>query len=152
MKEFIRKKLKNSDLVILNKIVSLGSQIFRGELEWIYSSAHSNGPLVQGESIDFVGTPGHWGNPTLDPYSRALVFIGYIHHSEKLYQDSWTSFLPILSVDGVDYSLIPWRVEGDSPVPEDKRVHSPAALHVKPWMTVFKYEYIDQLIKEIQAE
>lgn len=142
----LRKKVATNDVLDLT-VENLGSQKYRAVVNRVLSNRFcALPPSVR--TLEFVGTPGNWGNPTLQDGQRALVFIRPING--RYYEDCWYSHLSLEVVDGRLLAIAAWHLNksGFSFGPKYLRESVVTPDPAKPWRTGFPLELIERHIHE----
>jgi len=120
---FLSGKVESRDLILLSVVGSPNSQVLRAKVERIYSARKGIDREHLGKEIEFVRSPGNWGDVALQVGERALVFISRI--SDKFYEDAWRGHLVVEEIKGNLFAIYQhkelWLCEG---VPEIIRAHS----------------------------
>ncbi|MFF2039102.1 hypothetical protein ACFVVX_01640 [Kitasatospora sp. NPDC058170] len=98
---FLQEKVERNDLIRVAITGSPAAQHFTAIVEEVYSARVFKAGV--GSEIRFVGKPTHWGQRSLAPGQRALLFISRI--SGRWYEDAWEGDLPIEEIDGSEYAL-----------------------------------------------
>jgi hypothetical protein len=148
---FLSGKVESRDLILLRVVGSPSPQVLRAKVERIYSARKGIDRKCLGKEIEFVRSPGNWGDVALEVGERALVFISGI--SDNLYEDAWRGHLIVEEVNGNLFAIYQhkelWLCEG---VPEIIRACSSQDAK-RPYATAIQFEalenYLIDLIEDI---
>jgi hypothetical protein len=99
---FLLNKVESYDLALVKIVGVPGPQVLRAFVEKIYTAKKGMSLNFLGKEIDFVSSPGHWGNVALNVGDRAIVFLKSI--TGQLYEDPWKGHLILEDIDGVTYA------------------------------------------------
>ena len=73
----------------------------------VYSCRFNGHYDYKAPTLEFVGSAGSWGNRTLQPGERTLVFVGCVH-SGRLYQRHMQGHLTLEDIDGQLCAIAHW--------------------------------------------
>jgi hypothetical protein len=150
---FLSGKVESRDLILLRVVGSPSPQALRAKLERIYSARKGIDRKCLGKEIEFVRSPGNWGDVALQVGERALVFIFGV--SYRFYEDAWRGHLIFEEINGNLFAICQhkelWLCEG---VPEVIRTCSNQDAK-RPYVTAIKFEvlekYLIDLIEDIDS-
>ena len=142
----LRKRIASRDVLDLT-VQDLGSQLYRGVVHRVLANRICRFPPRMTEIV-FVGTPGHWGNPTLEDGQRALVFFGRI--DDRYYEHGWQSHLTIEVFEDQLVAVAAWHLDksGFAFGPEYLRESAFVPDKSRPWRTAFPIALIERHISE----
>src|SRR5438128_2637566 len=107
---FLGEQLRAYDPLVVS-VAEVAGQGIRATIERVYSARFS-GPVqyAAGATLHFVGAPGSWGNVTLKPSERALVFVAYIASSKRHYQCPWHGHFSLEDAAAGPLAVANWRL------------------------------------------
>jgi hypothetical protein len=149
MKEakFLSGKVGSHDLIRVSVVGSQRPQLLRAVVRRIYSARRGVDPRCFGEEIEFVRSPGHWGDVVLTVGDEALLFVASI--SDQLYEDPWHGHMLIDDVDGDEYASFPSRelwLRDDIPV----SIRSSSRQDPKrPYATLIRLDVMEAYLGEL---
>ncbi|WP_437984114.1 hypothetical protein [Sorangium sp. So ce117] len=142
-----REKIRQYDALLM-RVQVCGAQQYTGFVEKVFSRRFE-GPKRYGDGLlEFVGSPGHWGQVTLKDGERAIVFVRYLTHSDRYYQDHWRGHLTI--VEGGDIAVANWPLLKEGGVWEPEYLRSAARLlePSNPGKVALPYKLLEQHLHE----
>ncbi|MNM75531.1 hypothetical protein D3C81_873220 [compost metagenome] len=104
---FLAEKVENYDLVLLHVVSSPRPQVLRATVERIYSARNGIDQGYIGKEIEFVRSPGNWGDAALEVGERALVFISIV--SDEFYEDAWRGHMIVEEIQGDLFAIYQHR-------------------------------------------
>ncbi|KAB8053541.1 hypothetical protein GCN74_25270 [Janthinobacterium sp. FT14W] len=104
---FLAEKVENHDLVLLHVVSSPRPQVLRATIQRIYSAKRGIDQRYIGKEIEFVRSPGNWGDVALEVGERALVFISMV--SDRFYEDTWRGHMIIEEIQGDLFAIYQHR-------------------------------------------
>jgi hypothetical protein len=120
---FLSRKVASQDIILVAVTGAPRPQVLRATVEQILSARKGVEADCLGGEIEFIQSPGHWGDPSLQPGDRALVFVSMI--SGNLYEDAWRGHMVIEEMEGENYAIFPlkelWHSED---IPDAIKKHS----------------------------
>ena len=142
----LRTKVASHDVLDLT-VQDLGSQRYRAVVNRVLSNRICRFPPEMTEVV-FVGTPGHWGNPTLGDGQRALVFLRRI--GDRYYEDHWHGHLDVEVFEDRLVAVAAWHLDksGLAFGPEYLRKSAFTPDKSLPWRTAFPMGLIERHISE----
>jgi hypothetical protein len=105
----LREKVSRCDAVLMTAR-SLGQQQYIGTVEEVYSRRFEGPARYDAGPLSFVGSTSAWGNVPLADGERALVFINYLPHSGRYYQDHWHGHFSLLERAGQLSAVANWHL------------------------------------------
>lgn len=93
--------------MIVRVLQESGPQRLRARIERVLSAGRAIAPDSGASEIDFVRSPGHMGDMTLDVGDRALVFMTRI--GGQLYEAPWRGHMVLEDIDGRTYAIFQTR-------------------------------------------
>ncbi|GGZ07600.1 hypothetical protein ACFFTM_03865 [Pseudoduganella plicata] len=138
---------------VLMTITAQGQQQYLGTVERVYSRRFEGPEAYASGTLRFVGAPGTWGNQTLADGERALVFVRWLPHSGRYYQDHWHGHFTIVEVNGVACAVANWHL-----LRSTERTWGPEWLRNaaflpdenKPWQVAIPFALLERhLIEEL---
>lgn len=100
---FLSGKIESRDLILLHVVSSPNPQVLRARVERIYSARKGIDQKCLGKEIEFVRSPGNWGDVALEVGERALVFISIV--SDKFYEDAWRGHMIVEEIKGKLFAI-----------------------------------------------
>lgn len=146
----LRKKLREHDAVLMS-VTDIGAQEYVGNVQKVYSRRFEGPTAYDAGPLSFVGSPGTFGTVTLKHNERALVFLRYIQHSGRYYQDPMRGHFTVTSRDGHDLAIANWALldaRGEQWEPEYLRKEAFILEPEKPWQVALPFSLLEQHLNE----
>ncbi|WP_155737651.1 hypothetical protein [Delftia acidovorans] len=105
--DFLVSKVKKHDVIVARVISSPEPQVLKAIVVEILSTQKGIDLSALGREIDFVCSPGTWGDAQLSIGDEAIIFISLI--SNRLYEDAWRGHMLIEDIEGEKYAIYPHR-------------------------------------------
>ena len=141
---FLSSKVKSRDLLLLHVLSSPSPQRLRAKVERVYSTRKGVDQKCLGKEIEFVRSPGNWGDVALVVGERALVFISSI--SNTFYEDAWHGHLIVEEGERGLFAVFPqkelWLCED---VPEIIRACSSQDVK-RSYATAIQFEILEKYL------
>jgi len=138
---------------VLMTVAAQGQQQYLGTVERVYSRRFEGPEPYASGPLRFVGAPGSWGNQTLADGERALVFVRWLPHSGRYYQEHWHGHFTIVEMNDVAYAVANWHL-----LQSTERTWGPGWLRdaaflpdeKKPWQVALPFALLERhLIEEL---
>lgn len=104
---FLEKKVLSYGVVLIDVVDSPRPQVLKARVEKVYSARHGVEHGFLSREIEFVCSPGTWGNVSLVVGERAILFISKTHN--VLYENSWRGHMVVEEIDAVQYAIFPHK-------------------------------------------
>lgn len=143
---FLAERLKSHDALLIDR-VKVEKQVVSARILHAYTAKHEGLTKYKIGSISFVGTPGSWGNPTLTDNDKALVFVGYLKHSERYYQHHWLAHFPIFDLNGQEFALVRWNLNGNNWWPTEFHEYCVTLDNNQPWEVAIPFTLFEKHLK-----
>lgn len=104
---FLADKVGNHDVVMVHVMSSPRPQVLRAKVGRIYSTGKGIDRSLLGAEIEFVRSPGNWGDVPLAVGDEALLFISKI--SNELYEDAWRGHMVVEEIGAERYAIFQHR-------------------------------------------
>lgn len=150
LNQLLRDKVAQGDAILMT-VSYLGQQRFVGRVEKVYSRRFEGPVKYDAGPLSFVGSTSAWGNRPLADGERALVFISYLAHSERYYQDHWHGHFSVVSIDGALYAVANWHLlQSEAPTWGPAYLRESAFLldSDKPWQVAMPYALLERHLAE----
>ena len=146
---FLSRKVESHDLILLHVVSSPSPQVLRAKVERIYSVRRGIDLKCLEKEIEFVRSPGSWGDVALEVGERALVFISIV--SDKYYEDAWRGHMIVEEKNGNLFAIYQhkelWLCED---VPEMIRACSEQDTK-RPFATAIRFEVLEDYLIDLIA-
>ena len=103
-KPFLAEKVIGQAVLLLAITDAPRAQVLVGRVEKLYSMGGVFSASPVGTDIEFVRSPGHWGDVPLEPKQRAIVFL--TKASGRLYEVPWRGHLLLEQIEGVEHAIV----------------------------------------------
>ena len=104
---FLSDKVATHDIVLVKVLCSPRPQVLRAKVARIYSAKKGMAANCLGSEIEFVQSPGHWGDVGLAVGDQALLFVRSI--SGQLYEDAWRGHMVVEEIEGNLYAIFQFK-------------------------------------------
>lgn len=144
---FLLDKTRNHDVIIIRILRSLGNQLLVGSVEDIYSARKGIKWSDLGSEIEFICSPGTWGDVALVVGDRAILFVSLI--SGKLYEDAWRGHMLIEEIEKDNYVIFPHReLWLNEDVPAEIRAGAREDPR-RPYATAIRFDAMDSYLRNL---
>lgn len=151
LRSFLAQRLSSKDALLIDRVV-IHRQAASARILRAYTNRHEGPVKYSTGNISFVGTPGHWGNPTLSTNDKALAFIGYNEYSERYYQHHWFAHFTVFEQSGIEYALVTWNINGSNWWPEVFHDQCLVPDETKPWRVAVPYALLEEHLLKVASE
>jgi len=148
---FLKDRLRFHDALLIN-CIRVDGQDVRAKILKVYTTRHEGPVKYSHGEIAFVGTPGSWGNPTLQNNDTALAFVGYLEKSKRYYQHHWLAHFLVTKVDGQEFALVTWNIDGKNWWPSELHDQCLTPDLERPWRAAIPFRLFEVHLEQVIHE
>ncbi|KPC53168.1 hypothetical protein [Amantichitinum ursilacus] len=144
---FLADKIAEYDVVMVTTKSSPRAQVLRAKVERTYSALRWIEGLSASDEIEFVHSPGRFGDPILKTGERAIVFIVGI--SDRLYEESWRGHMLVEKIGTEQYAIYPhrelWLSQDIPQVIRENAIQDPT----RPYASAIKLDVMENYLMQL---